>query len=220
MAQDPRHLRLVCPPHHRHLPDPRIPRRLLHRPLQRTRARPPYHARHDPFLDEFPHPHLRVDFHFVARRSAQRRPHEPAHHQHADRLHVYPVRRRPRSGLQFPALHDPPHLHERGKTRRLPHRSRLRPRRPPRPRLQPSRPPADQTRHRRRHSPRFRPRHRHVRHHQPDGGGANPTIGEVIQTQCAKARNQPFGAALGVLLLAIFIFSLWATTKLRRGNEE
>jgi len=52
------------------------------------------------------------------------------------------------------------------------------------------------------------------------GGGANPTIGEVIQNQFTKARNQPFGAALGVLLLAIFIFSLWATTKLRRGNEE
>ncbi|MGA1124304.1 MAG: ABC transporter permease, partial [Chthoniobacterales bacterium] len=36
------------------------------------------------------------------------------------------------------------------------------------------------------------------------GGGTNPTIGEVIQNQFTKARNQPFGAALGVLLLAIF----------------
>ena len=52
------------------------------------------------------------------------------------------------------------------------------------------------------------------------GGGANPTIGEVIQNQFTRARNQPFGAALGVLLLAIFIFSLWATTKLRRGEED
>jgi spermidine/putrescine transport system permease protein len=52
------------------------------------------------------------------------------------------------------------------------------------------------------------------------GGGANPTIGEVIQNQFTRARNQPFGATLGVLLLAIFIFSLWATTKLRRGAEE
>jgi spermidine/putrescine transport system permease protein len=52
------------------------------------------------------------------------------------------------------------------------------------------------------------------------GGGANPTIGEVIQNQFTRARNQPFGAALGVLLLVIFIFSLWATTKLRRGHEE
>jgi spermidine/putrescine transport system permease protein len=52
------------------------------------------------------------------------------------------------------------------------------------------------------------------------GGGANPTIGEVIQNQFTKARNQPFGAALGVLLLAIFLFSLWLSTKLRRTEEE
>jgi spermidine/putrescine transport system permease protein len=52
------------------------------------------------------------------------------------------------------------------------------------------------------------------------GGGTNPTIGEVIQNQFTKARNQPFGAALGVLLLAIFIFSLWLSTKLRRSEQE
>ena len=52
------------------------------------------------------------------------------------------------------------------------------------------------------------------------GGGTNPTIGEVIQNQFTKARNQPFGAALGVLLLVIFIFSLWLSTKLRRGEED
>ncbi|MGA0094648.1 MAG: ABC transporter permease [Chthoniobacterales bacterium] len=52
------------------------------------------------------------------------------------------------------------------------------------------------------------------------GGGTNPTIGEVIQNQFTKARNQPFGAALGVLLLAIFIFSLWLSTKMRRGEAE
>jgi spermidine/putrescine transport system permease protein len=52
------------------------------------------------------------------------------------------------------------------------------------------------------------------------GGGTNPTIGEVIQNQFTKARNQPFGAALGVLLLAIFIFSLWLSTKFRRGEQE
>ncbi len=52
------------------------------------------------------------------------------------------------------------------------------------------------------------------------GGGTNPTIGEVIQNQFTKARNQPFGAALGVLLLVIFIFSLWLSTKLRRVEEE
>ena len=51
------------------------------------------------------------------------------------------------------------------------------------------------------------------------GGGANPTIGEVIQNQFTKARNQPFGATLGVLLLIIFIFSLWLSTKLQRREE-
>jgi spermidine/putrescine transport system permease protein len=52
------------------------------------------------------------------------------------------------------------------------------------------------------------------------GGGTNPTIGEVIQNQFTKARNQPFGAALGVLLLIIFIFSLWLSTKFRRSEED
>jgi spermidine/putrescine transport system permease protein len=52
------------------------------------------------------------------------------------------------------------------------------------------------------------------------GGGTNPTIGEVIQNQFTKARNQPFGAALGVLLLAIFIFSLWLSTKFRRSEQD
>lgn len=52
------------------------------------------------------------------------------------------------------------------------------------------------------------------------GGGANPTIGEVIQNQFTRARNQPFGAALGVLLLLLFIFSLWVSTKLRRTAED
>jgi spermidine/putrescine transport system permease protein len=52
------------------------------------------------------------------------------------------------------------------------------------------------------------------------GGGSNPTIGEVIHNQFTKARNQPFGAALGVLLLAIFIFSLWISTRFRRGEES
>ena len=52
------------------------------------------------------------------------------------------------------------------------------------------------------------------------GGGTNPTIGEVIHNQFTRARNQPFGAALGVLLLAIFIFSLWISTKFRRGEQE
>ncbi len=43
------------------------------------------------------------------------------------------------------------------------------------------------------------------------GGGANPTIGEVIHKQFTAARNQPFGAALGTLLLLLFFISLWIT---------
>lgn len=48
------------------------------------------------------------------------------------------------------------------------------------------------------------------------GGGANPTIGEVIQNQFTRARNQPFGATLGVLLLILFIGSLWLTSRFRK----
>jgi spermidine/putrescine transport system permease protein len=51
------------------------------------------------------------------------------------------------------------------------------------------------------------------------GGGSNPTIGEVIHQQFTRARNQPFGASLGVLLLAVFIFSLWLTGKFKRQVE-
>ena len=41
------------------------------------------------------------------------------------------------------------------------------------------------------------------------GGGSNPTIGEVIQNQFTRARNQPFGAALGVLLMLLFLISFF-----------
>lgn len=47
------------------------------------------------------------------------------------------------------------------------------------------------------------------------GGGTNPTIGEVIFKQFTSGRNQPFGAALGTLLLLIFILALWLTRKQR-----
>jgi spermidine/putrescine transport system permease protein len=50
------------------------------------------------------------------------------------------------------------------------------------------------------------------------GGGANPTIGEVIFKQFTSGRNQPFGAALGTLLLIIFVVALWFTR--RSGDEE
>jgi len=50
------------------------------------------------------------------------------------------------------------------------------------------------------------------------GGGGNPTIGEVIFKQFTSGRNQPFGAALGTLLLLIFVIALWFTRN--SGKEE
>ncbi len=47
------------------------------------------------------------------------------------------------------------------------------------------------------------------------GGGDPPTIGDVIYKQFTAGRNQPFGAALGCLLLLIFFFSLWLTRRQR-----
>ena len=47
------------------------------------------------------------------------------------------------------------------------------------------------------------------------GGGDPPTIGDVIYKQFTSGRNQPFGAALGCLLLLIFFFSLWVTRRQR-----
>jgi spermidine/putrescine transport system permease protein len=47
------------------------------------------------------------------------------------------------------------------------------------------------------------------------GGGDPPTIGEVIYKQFTAGRNQPFGAALGCLLLFIFFLSLWLATRQR-----
>lgn len=52
------------------------------------------------------------------------------------------------------------------------------------------------------------------------GGGTNPTIGEVIHNQFTSARNQPFGATLGVLVMLIFIISLWVGTRQRRTSVE
>jgi len=49
------------------------------------------------------------------------------------------------------------------------------------------------------------------------GGGSSPTIGQVIFNQFMAGRNQPFGAALGTLLLLTFFIALWIT---RRSREE
>jgi len=49
------------------------------------------------------------------------------------------------------------------------------------------------------------------------GGGIPPTIGDVIYKQFTSGRAQPFGAALGTLLLLIFVVCLWVT---RRQRED
>jgi len=49
------------------------------------------------------------------------------------------------------------------------------------------------------------------------GGGSQPTIGDVIYKQFTSGRNQPFGAALGTILLAIFVLALWLTKKYRKA---
>lgn len=41
------------------------------------------------------------------------------------------------------------------------------------------------------------------------GGGVQPTIGEVIQNQFLQARDWPFGAALGMTLVALFTATCW-----------
>lgn len=43
------------------------------------------------------------------------------------------------------------------------------------------------------------------------GGGQVPMLGNVIQNQFLAARNPPFGAALGITLLLLFIGALWIT---------
>ena len=51
------------------------------------------------------------------------------------------------------------------------------------------------------------------------GGGQVPMLGNVIQNQFLAARNPPFGAALGITLLLLFILALWiAGRKQPAGN--
>lgn len=52
------------------------------------------------------------------------------------------------------------------------------------------------------------------------GGGTNPTIGEVIHNQFTRARNQPFGAALGTMLLALFLVSIWVGSLFKKQEAE
>jgi spermidine/putrescine transport system permease protein len=51
------------------------------------------------------------------------------------------------------------------------------------------------------------------------GGGTNPTIGEVIFKQFTSGRNQPFGAALGTILLFVFILAFWLA-RTQRERED
>lgn len=51
------------------------------------------------------------------------------------------------------------------------------------------------------------------------GGGSDPTIGEVIQNQFGPARDWPFGAALGMTLLAIFAIAFWFTSRKQTQAE-
>jgi spermidine/putrescine transport system permease protein len=48
------------------------------------------------------------------------------------------------------------------------------------------------------------------------GGGIQPTIGEVIQNQFLQARDAPFGAALGMTLVLLFIVAFWFTSRRQR----
>lgn len=51
------------------------------------------------------------------------------------------------------------------------------------------------------------------------GGGSNPTIGEVIQNQFTRARNQPFGAALGVLLMLLFLVCFFVLGRKKHSSH-
>jgi spermidine/putrescine transport system permease protein len=51
------------------------------------------------------------------------------------------------------------------------------------------------------------------------GGGTDPTIGEEIQNQFMSARNWPFGAALGMTLVFLFIAAFWLTSR-RQGEAQ
>jgi spermidine/putrescine transport system permease protein len=41
------------------------------------------------------------------------------------------------------------------------------------------------------------------------GGARVPMIGNVIQNQFGQARDWPFGAALGITFLALFVVAFW-----------
>ncbi len=51
------------------------------------------------------------------------------------------------------------------------------------------------------------------------GGARVPLIGNVIQNQFLQARDWPFGAALGVVFMALFAVTYWVLLRLRDRGE-
>ena len=47
------------------------------------------------------------------------------------------------------------------------------------------------------------------------GGARVPLIGNVIQNQFLQARDWPFGAALGVVFMALFAVTYWVLLRVR-----
>ena len=52
------------------------------------------------------------------------------------------------------------------------------------------------------------------------GGGSTELIGNTIQKQFTSGKNQPFGAALGTLLLAVFLAASALAGRFRRENPS
>ncbi len=51
------------------------------------------------------------------------------------------------------------------------------------------------------------------------GGAKVPLIGNVIQNQFLQARDWPFGAALGMVFMALFAVTYWALQRFQRGED-
>lgn len=51
------------------------------------------------------------------------------------------------------------------------------------------------------------------------GGARVPLIGNVIQNQFMQARDWPFGAALGMVFMALFALTYWVLVRLRARGE-
>jgi spermidine/putrescine transport system permease protein len=50
------------------------------------------------------------------------------------------------------------------------------------------------------------------------GGGKSPMIGDVIQNQFFAGRDWPFGSALGMALVALFVLAFLLTSRLRASQ--